>query len=181
MTRVYFSCFDRNNKVFTEAVDILSQFPDLDKLLSGLTNVPKTLTPNTVRAGIDTLIGIKHTLKLAKSLANLLGTVAHAEIVPAESDGFTRNQIDEIIQHSFLLFKEMMRNFTDSALDNMERDIGELLAESTTFSKSAHEMRYQECFAVKSGVHGLLDIARQSYLSTVEEIHRVSPISILFN
>jgi len=195
--------FCRNNKVFTEAVTILTEFPDLDKLLSGLTYVPKTLTQNTVRAGIDTLIGIKHALKLSRSLADLLGTVTHPEFPaialqqhqqhhhlhhpPTANNGIANESNngpddtaqhmmrieEELMQQSFRLFKEIMKNFTDPALSHLEEAIAELFSESTTFSKSSYEMRYQECFAVKSGINGLLDIARQTYLSTAEDIHRV--------
>jgi DNA mismatch repair protein MSH4 len=150
----------------------LVEFPDLDKLLSGLTNIPKSLTANTVRTGIETLIAIKHTIKLAKSLATLLGTVTHNDI-PSTDRESEKGSLEGLMQSSFLIFKEMMVNFTDPTLDKIDNSICEMFSENTAYSKSSKEMIYQECFAIKSGVHGLLDVARQSYLSTVEEIHKV--------
>ena len=35
-------------------------------------------------------------------------------------------------------------------------------------------MRHQECFAVKAGKHGLLDVSRKTFLQSVEDIHMVS-------
>jgi DNA mismatch repair protein MSH4 len=47
------------------------------------------------------------------------------------------------------------------------------ITESTEYSRSAHEMRHQECFALRNGIHGLLDVARKTFLQTVEDIYRV--------
>jgi DNA mismatch repair protein MSH4 len=32
-------------------------------------------------------------------------------------------------------------------------------------------MRHQECFALRAGLDGLLDVARKTFLQTVEDIH----------
>jgi hypothetical protein len=34
-------------------------------------------------------------------------------------------------------------------------------------------MRHQECFAVKAGKHGLLDVSRKTFLQSVEDIYTV--------
>lgn len=34
-------------------------------------------------------------------------------------------------------------------------------------------MRHQECFAVKAGTNGLLDVSRKTFLQSVEDIHMV--------
>ena len=39
--------------------------------------------------------------------------------------------------------------------------------------RSAAQKRIQECFAVRAGVDGMLDVARRSYLDTIEKIHEV--------
>lgn len=89
----------RNNRCFSDVVSVLaryhyalcqdilivSSFPDLDKMLNGLCNVPKSLTLQTARVlielsrfidifqiGIDTLIFVKHTLLCAPRLAAVL-------------------------------------------------------------------------------------------------------------
>ena len=39
--------------------------------------------------------------------------------------------------------------------------------------RSAAQKRIQECFAVRAGVDGMLDVARRTYLDTIEKIHEV--------
>lgn len=72
--------------------------------------------------------------------------------------------------------------------------IEDSITESTTYSKvklaifklfdakqSAQEMRHQECFALRSGMNGLLDVARTTFLQCVEDIHKVwCPVALLF-
>lgn len=41
------------------------------------------------------------------------------------------------------------------------------------FSRSAAQKRIQECFAVRAGIDGMLDVARRAYLDTTEKIHEV--------
>ena len=35
-------------------------------------------------------------------------------------------------------------------------------------------MRHQECFAIRAGRHGLLDVARKTFLQTVEDIYKLA-------
>lgn len=41
-------------------------------------------------------------------------------------------------------------------------------------SRSTAQKRIQECFAVRAGIDGMLDVARRTYLETIEKIHQVS-------
>lgn len=41
-------------------------------------------------------------------------------------------------------------------------------------SRSAAQKRIQECFAVRAGIDGMLDVARRTYLETIEKIHEVA-------
>lgn len=146
----------RNNNCFSEMANIIGQFPDLDKLLSGLTLTPKTLTTNTVKLGIDTLIYLKHSIQLSASLLHSIKEIKSSEI------------------ESMTLFEQIYSNFNEITLNEIENWISELLIESTQYSKSVSEMRYQECFAIKIGADGLLDVARKTYLQTVEDINKVN-------
>lgn len=40
-------------------------------------------------------------------------------------------------------------------------------------SRSAAQKRIQECFAVRAGIDGMLDVARRTYLDTIEKIHKL--------
>jgi len=64
-------------------------------------------------------------------------------------------------------------NLRDPSLQAMETSILQMVTESTSYSKSVHEMRHQECFALRAGIHGLLDVSRKTYLQTVEDLYKV--------
>lgn len=83
-----FDCIElllSNAKLFKELLQSLSQFPDLDKMLAGLTTVPKTTTFRTARRGIDTLIYLKHTLKQSQDLAFKFLAIAQFHLSPSDS------------------------------------------------------------------------------------------------
>lgn len=143
----------RNPELFANVVALLHQFPDLDKMLNGLINDPSTMTVITARQGIDTMIYIKNAICSADALASVL--LEHKNVSTDEIPGILSSAIT---------------NFRDLKLEMMVKLIKELINDETTFSKSAHEMRYQECFAVRNGVDGLLDVARKTYLHTIDDI-----------
>ena len=170
--------FCRHNSIFIEITSLLEQFPDVEKMLTGLTYDPKTITRNTVRTAIDTLIFMKHSVKLATQLSIICKNLLDADDIYwkeyENSDRGKANRNSTYVQ-------EFITNFSNSNLFDIEQQISNLFSESTTFSKSSQEMRFQECFAIKSGVHGLLDVSRKTYLITVEEIHEVTYKSCKIN
>jgi hypothetical protein len=74
------------------------------------------------------------------------------------------------------LFGEIFRHCDDLSLKNMDSAINQLLNETTTFSKSNIVMKQQECFAIRNGLNGLLDVARATYTQLVEDIYEVWPL-----
>lgn len=147
-------------------VTILNQFPDLDKMLHGLTYRPKVLTINTARVGIDSLLYIKHALQSSEQIAQL---VLH------RSSDIAGVQEEVLIDANLLpdILQQAVANFRDSRCYRVQQLIGELLLDGAMFSKSHQEMRFQECFAVASGIDGFLDAARKLYLQSVEDIYEV--------
>jgi hypothetical protein len=170
-------CF-RNSGIFADIVEILGQFPDLDKLLSHLTIFPKTWTSQTIQNGIDALISLRFTIKLVYSLNNCL-----RKLIPNSSSGLTEDgnsEIDSVATNSTILFSEMLKHCEDPSLKNMDSAINQLLNESTTFSKSSIIMKQQECFAIRNGLNGLLDVTRATYTQLVEDIYEVLLCFCLF-
>lgn len=53
----------------------------------------------------------------------------------------------------------------------MDRRCNHKLVDSAKSSRNAHEMKNQECFAVKPGISGLLDVSRKTFLTAVEGIY----------
>lgn len=145
--------------MFSEVVACFQDLPDLDKLLGGLTNQPRNITAKTARVGIDTLIYLKQALATAPKLAAILQGL------------LTRKE--GAVCCSSSLIATIINNLSDPVLGTMEGSILELITDSTAACKSPAAMRHQECFAIRSGVHGLLDVARKTFLLAVEDLHAV--------
>lgn len=111
----------------------------------------------TARQGIDTLIYLKHTLGLVPSLADQL----------LQLRALTK---DQTCGHAVLI-DTLIENTSVTCFAELKGLIEGAITDSTCFTKSSHEMRYQECFALRPGIDGLLDIARKSFLQCVEDVH----------
>ena len=178
-----------NNKVFTALVSLLKSFPDLDKMLGGLTVAkPKRVTVKTARQGIDTLIFLRQALKTSHSIAEALegllsddhtaagssGSHSHrsssrteAGSGPGPGPGAAATAVDQLVR---ALIRNL-RAVPGQPLDQLRQAIDDTFTESTSYSKNSLEMRHQECFAVRAGRHGLLDVSRKTFLQSVEDIH----------
>lgn len=172
-----------SNTVFTDIIDILTKFPDLDKMLIGLTSIPTKITKTSARTSIDTLIFLKEVLLISPSLANTM-----KRLIPNEFISNTPQRGN--INSSNSLVLTLINNFQHSSFINIKNIIDETLTESTKYSKSPHEMRHEECFALKPGINGLLDVARKTYLQSVEDIYSLcetysielqSPVKVVYN
>ena len=47
-----------------------------------------------------------------------------------------------------------------------------MINEDTTYAKQPLELRNQRTYAVKSGVNGLLDVARTTYKEAMEDVYQ---------
>lgn len=71
---------------------------------------------------------------------------------------------------SDLLVKIRGRCCPESTGDTLSR-IRQIIEADVTYMKSALDLRNQRTFAVKAGINGMLDVARQTYKELTEEIH----------
>jgi DNA mismatch repair protein MSH4 len=155
----------RNRMGFNDVVDILVKFPDLDRMLTGMSMTEKNLTPKTVRKGIDTLIYLKSSLILAPALVSALDRVEHDTAAPLE---------EEINRANESLLASMRHSMGNAIYEEILGNVCNLISDSTTYSKNSHEMRHQECFAIRSGVNSFLDLARSTFLQCVEDIYELA-------
>ena len=79
------------NRSFGDIIDVLSKFPDLDRILTGLTTVPKQINAKTASVSIDTLIHLKDILKVTAQLANALHQLACTQSMNVLVDAMLRN------------------------------------------------------------------------------------------
>ncbi|KAI6082319.1 DNA mismatch repair protein-like protein MutS [Hypoxylon rubiginosum] len=134
--------------MFFEIRKALKGFVDVEKLLTMLVIVPHQSFIHTAVQTINNILGVKAFITAIPSLYEALGT--------ARTDLLSR--IREICR------PELTQPVADL--------IAAAINEDVTAMKSPLDMRNQRTYAVKSGVHGLLDVARQTYKEATEDVHR---------
>jgi hypothetical protein len=100
--------------------------------LGGLSSSPKAHTLLTARIGIDTLIGLRHALKLLPELAAAVDTLGRVAVGRAGQ-----------------LLRTLSENLRAESFGAMVLAMEAVLTDSTAYSRNADEMRNQECFAVR--------------------------------
>jgi DNA mismatch repair ATPase MutS len=73
-----------------------------------------------------------------------------------------------------LLLRAILHNMRQPALTEILDCIEEIFTESTTYSRNAHAMRHQECFALKPNTDGMMDILRKAFLANIDDIFRLA-------
>jgi len=146
----------------------LAGFPELDRMLSGLAQEPKNVTPKTVKLSIDTMIMLKSSIFVSQKLESLLAAV----VIPPPCSGNSGKQQDFKLSRDLL--GAILSALNHPGLVVISELICKLLLESTSFSKNAAEMRHQECFAIRQEVSGLLDVSRKTFLQSVEDIYSLA-------
>lgn len=56
----------------------------------------------------------------------------------------------------------------------MKEQISEVISSTSEPSKQASQMRIQQCYAIRPGIDGLLDVARKTFGECVEDIHNLT-------
>ena len=72
------------------------------------------------------------------------------------------------------LLRAIVLTMKHSALPEVMSAILDIFVESTTFSRNAHAMRHQECFALKPKTDGMMDIIRKAFLANVDDIYKLA-------
>lgn len=134
--------------MFFEIRKALKGFVDVEKLLTALVIVPHQSSIHTSAQTINNILGVKAFITAVPSLYEALGT--------ARADLLTR-------------IREICRPELTQPVANL---IAAAINEDVTAMKTPLDMRNQRTYAVKSGVHGLLDVARQTYKEATEDVHR---------
>ncbi|KAL7629513.1 MutS protein msh4 [Parahypoxylon ruwenzoriense] len=134
--------------MFFEIRKALKGFADVERLLTVLVIVPNQPSIYASEQAINNLLGIKAFISAVPSLYEALST--------------TRTDLLSRI-------REICRpELTQPVMDLIKARINE----DVTAVKSPLDMRNQRTYAVKSGVHGLLDVARQTYKEATEDVHQ---------
>ncbi|KAG0380109.1 MutS protein msh4 [Mortierella sp. AD032] len=124
----------------------LKAFGDVDHLITSFIQVPTKPSVKHSEQCINHVINLKHTLHAVNNVAQALGQCQNRLLVTIH------------------------RLLTDSRLEMFSELIDEVIEKNVILEKTAVGIRHQRCFAVKAGCNGLLDVARQTYKETVNDI-----------
>ncbi|CEI69168.1 unnamed protein product [Fusarium venenatum] len=136
-----------NEEMFLEIRKALKLFHDIEKLLTKLIIVHTNATVQKVEEQINQVLMVKSFLEAIPELYTALG--------PATCDLLTK------------IRRRCCPEITNPILDKIRQTI----EADVTYMKSALDLRNQRTFAVKAGINGMLDVARQTYKELTEEIH----------
>ena len=75
-------------------------------------------------------------------------------------------------QHQLL--RAILSSMRHPALEEVLNAVTDIFTESTTYSRNAHAMRHQECFALKPNTDGMMDVLRKAFLANVDDIYRLA-------
>jgi DNA mismatch repair protein MSH4 len=128
---------------------VLRPFLDAEKLLSSLIILEVRAPMALVEASINKVIALKHFIQSIRPVCDALAG-ARSEILVGVQANCASEQLDELLGL-----------------------INETINEDTQYSKSPLELRNQRTYAVKSGVHGLLDVARTAYKELTEDAYHM--------
>ncbi|KAJ3360246.1 MutS protein msh4 [Kappamyces sp. JEL0680] len=128
----------------------LKAFPDLDHLIGSLIFIPKSKPKTFAEASINRVLLFKQIIQQTLCLKNALGD--------ASSPLLTKLRL------------ALSGDAISAMLDHVER----IINPDISYQKTAIGNRNQKCFAVRSGVNGLLDIARQTYKEANEDVNNLA-------
>ncbi|KAI0183082.1 muts domain V-domain-containing protein [Xylaria flabelliformis] len=126
----------------------LKEFADVEKLLTSLVIIPQQSSISASEIAIDQVLGVK----------------AFVVAVPQLREALAAARTDLLKRVYEICRPEVTRPVVDIIAETINDDV--------TAMKAPIDMRNQRTYAVKSGVHGLLDIARQTYKEATEDVYQ---------
>ncbi|KAG0047888.1 MutS protein msh4 [Gryganskiella cystojenkinii] len=138
-----------SEEIFYTLKTALKPFQDVDHLITSFIQVPAKPNIRQSEQTINSIISLKHTLKTIVLVAQPLGACQNR------------------------LLTTIHRILTDPRLTKFSNIIDNVIEHNVVLEKTAVGLRNQRCFAVKAGCNGLLDVARQTYKETINDIFDV--------
>lgn len=123
----------------------LKPFIDVEKVLTFIIVVPQAMNPKYIERSINSVLSIKHFVKSVRPVYEAL-------------TGTTTSMLARIRDLCHADNVASVLDLIDAVIDP-----------ETEFAAKPVELRHQRIHAVKSGVNGLLDVARQTYKEASED------------
>ncbi len=126
-------------EMFFAVRQALKPFLDADKMLTQLILIPVQTTLGDIEQAINNVIMLKQFVNLIKPIFEALVGVRSP------------------------MLEEIRRLCATGNIEPVQALIDDVINEDTNYAKQPLDLRNQRTYAVKSGVNGLLDVARQTY------------------
>ncbi|KAJ7952529.1 DNA mismatch repair protein MSH4 [Quillaja saponaria] len=156
-------CLDElmsNEQLFFGLSQILRKFPkETDRVLHHFCFKPKKVT--------NEVLGVDHAKRSQVLVSSVILLKTALDALPL---------LSKVLQDakSFLLTNVYKSVCQNEKYDFIRKRIGEVIDEDILHARVPFVSRTQQCFAVKAGIDGLLDIARRSFCDTSEAIHNLA-------
>ncbi|KAA8909324.1 muts domain V-domain-containing protein [Sphaerosporella brunnea] len=141
--------FTQHEEMFFQVKEALKGFPDVDRLCAALIAVPLKASLKHSEQSTNNIILLKQAAQYVQPVFEALAP-ARCDLLVAIRGLCAPEKIEPILT--------MINN---------------VINEDVSYSKSPLDLRNQRCYAVKSGVNGLLDVARQTYKEATEDVHKL--------
>ncbi|KAJ1530742.1 hypothetical protein ONE63_005597 [Megalurothrips usitatus] len=128
--------------------EILQQLPDVEQLLTLCMQTPST---------VDSIQAMESRVNYVLMLKTTLETLPHLA-----------KSMEEAKSILFIKSRECLQ---DSRGDLMKSRISQTLNEDVKAPKGGKTATFQRCFAVKSGINELMDVARKTYCELISDMH----------
>jgi DNA mismatch repair protein MSH4 len=128
----------------------LKNFLDADRILTALIIIPSKITLHTTEQSINHIIMLKQFVNSVRPVFEALTGTGSVML----------NNIREIC--------------APENVAPIQELIDHVINEDTTYARQPLELRNQRTYAVKSGVNGLLDVARTTYKEATEDAYQHS-------
>ncbi|KAG0202103.1 MutS protein msh4 [Mortierella sp. GBA30] len=136
----------QEEELFYALKSSLKTFHDVDQLITSFIQIP-------------TRPSIKHSEQCINHIINLKHTLCNFVIVAQSLTGGQNT-----------LLRSAHKALTDPRLTKLSILIDSVIEQNVVLEKTSVGLRNQRCFAVKAGCNGLLDVARQTYKETINDI-----------
>ncbi|KAI9220080.1 muts domain V-domain-containing protein [Blastocladiella britannica] len=139
-----------SNDVMETIAAALKSFPDVGRLVSALVREPSKMTPKSSELKLQLVLDIRRLLSMVPDL--------QASLAPCNSQ-LLRGAADILADLALNSLSAKLHETLDEHLDSMPN------TPSGTVQRRA--------FAVRSGIHGMLDVARRTYQETEGDIYQL--------
>ncbi|KAL1069133.1 hypothetical protein V6Z11_D12G245400 [Gossypium hirsutum] len=156
-------CLDElmsNEQLFFGLSQVLRKFPkETDRVLCHFCFKPKKIT--------NEVLGVDDAKKSQMLISSIILLKTALDALPLLSKVLKDAQC-------FILANVYKSVCENEKYADIRKRIGEVIDEDVLHARVPFIARTQQCFAVKAGIDGLLDIARRSFCDTSEAIHNLA-------